>query len=194
MKQAIRYLIRFVFKIIYRVEVINREAVPAKGAVVLCSNHVRMLDMFFIGFKIPRLIHYMAKAELFRIPVINLIIKYFGTFPVKRGTADIEAIKTAIQLVREGHIVGTFPEGHRSKGKKNKILKAKPGAAMIAVKGNVPVLPVALQGDYRLFSKVRVVFGEPYYLSTDSTKKYTSAELSEMSANIMKKVYSLMEE
>ena len=194
MKDAIRFLFRIIFKIFYRVEVVNREAVPQKGPVILCANHLGALDMFFIGFKIKRLVHYMAKEELFKIPVIAPIIRYLGAFPVKRGKADLESIKTALRLLKEGHVVGILPEGTRTMKKDIKTIRAKPGVALLAIKSGVPVLPVALCGNYKLFSKVRVVFGEPFMLEADRNKRYSGAELSGMSAGIMEKVYALMKE
>ncbi len=195
MKEVIKGLFRILFKIFFRVKVVNLQVVPLEGPVILCANHLGTLDMFFIGYKIKkRLVHYMAKIELFKIPVVSLLIRWLGAFPVKRGTADLESIKTALKLLKDGHILGILPEGTRTLGKDLSKVRVKPGAALLAVKSQAPILPVALEGNYKIFSRVKVTFGEPFKLDADPEKKYTSAELSEMSKEIMKKVYALMED
>ncbi|NLP14613.1 MAG: 1-acyl-sn-glycerol-3-phosphate acyltransferase [Clostridium sp.] len=186
--------LKIVFLLFYRVKVIGIENVPEKGAAILCANHVGELDMFFIGYKIKRLVRYMAKSELFKNPLLSRIIKKLGAFPVRRGKADVEAIKTAINLLNDGHIVGIFPEGTRLKHKHGKTVKVKPGAALLAQKTGAPILPVAVEGKYRLFSKIKIVFGKPFALDLDKDKKYTNNELVEISEGIMKKVYLLLEE
>ncbi len=195
MKEVIKFLFRIFFKIFFRVKVVNPQVVPLEGPVVLCSNHLGGMDMFFIGYKIKkRLVHYMAKVELFKIPIVGHLIKWLGAFPVKRGTADLESFKTALKILKEKHILGIFPEGKRTMGKDLSKVKIKPGAALLAIKSGAQILPVALEGNYKIFSRVRVTFGEPFKLDADPDKKYSSAELSEMSKDIMLKVYALMED
>ncbi|HOM01762.1 MAG TPA: lysophospholipid acyltransferase family protein [Acetivibrio sp.] len=174
--------------------IIGIENVPEEGSVLLCANHIAELDMFFIGYRLKRLVRYMAKEELFKIPLLSSFIRRLGAFPVKRGKGDVGAIKTALKLLEEGQIVGIFPEGTRLKNKKGKAIKAKPGAALLAQKSGAPILPVAISGRYRLFSKIKIVFGKPFTLDLDKDKKYTNSELVEFSESIMKKVYSLLEE
>lgn len=194
MKEVLRFILRVYFNVVYRLEITGIENVPAKGAAVLCSNHIAEIDMFLIGIRIKRLIRYMAKEELFKNPIVAAIIRWLGAFPIKRGKADVESIKTAFRLLEDGHIIGIFPEGTRMKKKKDQVVKAKPGAAMFAVKAGVPVIPVAIEGNYKIFSKIKVVFGKPFYLDVQKDKKYTNEELTQMSAEIMKKVYSLLED
>lgn len=188
-------IIAFIFfSIFYRVELVNAANVPGKGPFILCANHKGWLDMFFIGYRIPRWVHYMAKEELFRNPPLGWLLKTLGAFPVKRGKGDIESIKTAFKLLEEGHILGILPEGTRMKSRKRGEIKPKPGAAMIAIKAGVPIIPVAIGGSYRPFSKIRVVYGKPFNLDLDKSKKYTVDEMREISQNIMDRVYDLLEE
>jgi 1-acyl-sn-glycerol-3-phosphate acyltransferase len=194
MIEFLRIIVKIFFKCFYRVKITGYENIPAKGGVVLCSNHIGEIDMFLIGVKSKRLVHYMAKEELFKNPLFGAIIRWLGAFPVKRGRVGTESIKTGLKLLEDGHILGIFPEGTRMKNKQNKDVKAKPGAAMFAVKAGVPVIPVAISGNYKLFSKIRVVFGKPFYLEAEKDKKYTNEDFTEMSQYIMKKVYSLLEE
>jgi len=192
--ETARVFVKLFFFLFYRVKIIGLDNVPKEGAAILCANHVGEMDMFFIGYKVKRLVRYMAKSELFKIPILSPLIKFLGAFPVKRGKADVEAIKTALRLLDEGHIVGIFPEGTRLKNKKGKTVKAKPGAALLAQKSGAPILPVAVEGKYRPFSKIKIVFGKPFSLDLDKDKKYTNNELVVISEGIMKRVYSLLEE
>ncbi|NLC67899.1 MAG: 1-acyl-sn-glycerol-3-phosphate acyltransferase [Clostridiaceae bacterium] len=192
MERLVRRLCTIFFKLFYRVEIVGISNVPQKGGVILCSNHPTLMDMFFIAYKIKRLVHYMAKEELFRNPVLAYILSKLGAFPVKRGKADIESIKTAIRMVKEGHIVGILPEGTRTGVGNKKKVKPKPGVALIATKVNAPIVPVAISGNFKLFSKIKIVYGKPIYLDVDEEKKYSMDELKTISQKIMDKIYSLM--
>ncbi|HHX18500.1 MAG TPA: 1-acyl-sn-glycerol-3-phosphate acyltransferase [Clostridium sp.] len=195
-KRIVKMIFVIYFSVFYRVQIIGKENIPKEGAAILCSNHVSELDMFFIGYRIKRLIRYMAKEELFKNPLSRVVIKNLGAFPVKRGKGDVGAIKTSLKLLSEGHIVGIFPEGTRKKiaDKTNKKVKVKAGVALLAQKSQAPILPVLISGNYKLFSKVKIIFGKPFILDLDKNKKYTSNELLSESEKIMKKIYSLLEE
>lgn len=190
MKAFVKFLLSIYFAIFYKVELVGLENVPKSGSVIMCSNHIGQLDMFFIGYKNKRMVRYMAKEELFKIPLVSSFIRWAGAFPVKRGKADIQSIRTALNLLNEGEMLGIFPEGTRTKANKN--IKIKPGVALIAIKSGAPILPVAISGSYKLFSKVKVVFGETFVLNHDSEKNFKSDELREISKDIMQNVYNLM--
>ena len=184
---------RILFGIFFRVELVNKHYVPEKGSALICANHKSQLDMFFLGYKLKRCIHYIAKEELFRNPLLGAVMRSLGAFPVKRGSGDVKAIRTGLDLLEKGHIIGIFPEGTRRKGKSRGEMKIKPGSAMFAIKSGVAIIPVALEGSYKIFSRVRVIFGKPFYLDVDKNKKYTVEEMTQISRDIMDKVYSLME-
>jgi|LSQX01.3.fsa_nt_gb 1-acyl-sn-glycerol-3-phosphate acyltransferase len=195
MEKIVRLFMLFLGKFFYRLEVTGLDNIPEKGGVILCSNHPGTFDMFFIACKVKRLVHYMAKEELFKNPILAYILSKLGAFPVKRGTADINSIKTALKLLKEGKILGILPEGTRTGFNTKRKIRPKAGAALIAVKANVPIVPAAISGDYRkLFSKVKVKFGKPFYINSEPDKKYTKDELEKISMSIMDKVYSLLEE
>lgn len=189
-----RGFVKIVFDIFYRVEVVGKENVPESGPLILCANHNGELDMFFIGYKINRLVRYMAKEELFKNPFLAKFITWLGAFPVKRGKADVEAIKTSLRILENNEVLGIFPEGTRMKNKDAKSVRIKPGVALLAQKSGAPIIPVAVTGKYRPFSKIKVVFGKPFTLDLDKDKKYTNSELAEIAKDIMSKVYALMEE
>lgn len=194
MVKLIKLVARIIFGLLYKVEISGKENIPEKGAAVLCSNHNAELDMFFIGYKINRLIRWMAKEELFKVPIFRIFLIPLGAFPIKRGSADVDSIKTALKLLEEGHIIGIFPEGTRTRGNENKKARIKRGAVSLAIKADVPILPVCIEGSYKPFSKVRLVFGRPFKLDVDRNKKYSQEETVELTREIMSKVYGLLEE
>ncbi len=194
MDRIVKFLLKIYFGIFYKVEIKGMENVPEEGGVILCANHIGQLDMFFIGYKIKRLVHFMAKAELFNSRIVAWFLKGVGAFPVKRGTGDIGAAKTVYKLLKSGKIVGILPEGTRTRGKDPGNIKVKAGAAMFAVNAGVPILPVGVDGSYKFFTKVRVVIGKPYRIETDPEKKLTPEELADLSEDIMRRVYALLEE
>jgi 1-acyl-sn-glycerol-3-phosphate acyltransferase len=92
------FITRLLISVFYRVEITGRENIPETGAAIICANHSSQLDMFFLGCRIKRWIHWMAKEELFQNPLIGKILSVLGAFPVKRGKGDVGSIKTALKL------------------------------------------------------------------------------------------------
>jgi 1-acyl-sn-glycerol-3-phosphate acyltransferase len=136
------------------------------GGFVLASNHVSNFDPWPLGMPIwpHRYLRFMAKAELYWWP-LRYVLDAGGAFPVRRGQADVEAIETAIELCREGHVVTMFPEGTRRRKGLRKKWEARPrsGAARIALLAGVPLVPAATGGTDRLsrLGPLRVVYGAP---------------------------------
>lgn len=192
MKRFAVIVTKVFFRIFYRVEIVNADKVPAEGPVVVCANHNTMLDMFFLGFRLKRWIHWMAKEELFKNPILAFLIVKLGGFPVKRGKVDVASIKTAYKLLEEGKIVGIFPHGHRFKAGNANTLRVKSGAAMIAANSGASIVPAAVLGNYRLFSRMKIIYGEPFKI--DGAGKLGSGELSEISREIVEKINALLEE
>lgn len=187
--ETAKFMLRVYFLIFYKVKIYNKEKVPQTGAAILCSNHIGYDDMFFIGYKIKRIVRYMAKEELFKNPVAAFILKRCGAFPVKRGAGDIGAIRTALKLLKDDHIIGIYPEGTRTKNKKD--ITAKAGPILLAKKSGVPILPVKVERKPGRFGEVKVIFGDLYYIDFEKDKKYSNAELSKMSQEVLDKVYAL---
>ena len=186
-------LCRIFFSVFFRVEYKGLENVPKEGPLIVCCNHISLLDMFLFGHRIPRKVYFMAKKELFRIPVLNTIIKALGAFPVNRGHGDLNAAKTTLQLLNEGKAVGIFPEGTRSKKAKARV-KPKSGAVLFALESGAPILPVGIFGNYRIFSKIRVVYGKPFRIERNKDEKAAKADLQKMAEDLMDKIYSLQNE
>jgi 1-acyl-sn-glycerol-3-phosphate acyltransferase len=144
----------------------GRDRVPAQGPVVLCFNHFSWLDPWAIGSSCPRIIFYVAKQEAHDDKLIGPFIRFFGTTPIRRGESDREAVRAMREVVRRGDALGMFPEGTRQAREPGPVL---PGAAMIAVQEQVPIVCAAIHGtqDWRLgnFHPVSIAFGEPFDVS-----------------------------
>ena len=158
-----------VLKKLFRAKIINPENEPDDtGAYIVCANHSSNWDPVLIGACMHRPLRYMAKSELFKIPVLKTIIKQFGAYPVNRGKADVSSIKTAINLLENGESVGMYPQGARVRGVHPKDVAPKNGAAMIALRAKVGVLPVTViskKHKMRMFHRTIVVFGK--YITYD---------------------------
>lgn len=186
-----------VFKLFYRWDVRGTENLPEEGAAILCANHISWWDPPLVGcLAWPRRVHFMAKAELFKLPVLNIALPRLHAFPVKRDTADRRAIRTALEVVKNGDLLGLFPEGTRSKT--GELLPPQPGIGLIAQKSGSPVIPIAIIGPYRLFKPIKVIIGKPVELPaeiTEGSEKKTRAEmLEDIAGLIMEEIGRLIAE
>ena len=176
--------VRLTYKLLYGYRVIGKENVP-DGPCIIAPNHTQNSDPCFVmaavGDRVP--FRAMAKKELFEIPLLNRLFVWIGGFPVDRGKADMTAVKTALRAVQSGNCLLIFPQGTRG----DEDTAAKSGAAMLAVRTKVPVLPVYLPGDKRLWSRPHVVIGEPYY--PEQTRDYDK-----VAEDMMQRIYALREE
>ncbi|ABR48778.1 1-acyl-sn-glycerol-3-phosphate acyltransferase [Alkaliphilus metalliredigens QYMF] len=188
--RIIKRVVNILLRLLYKLELTHVEKIPTTGKAIICSNHFNLWDPLVIGTSLPRKVHYMAKEELFSNPLMSLIIKNLGVFPVKRGTSDIGAIKTALKILKEGNSLGMFPEGTRSKTGKMK--EAMPGIAMIAIKSRSPVIPIAIISNYKLFNELKVIVGDPMDLSDYYDEKLTTDEYQQISQNILDTIQELM--
>lgn len=154
-------LIGPVFKLLFRIKAVGHENIPADRGFILAANHTSLTDPIFLAIKCKRQIFFMAKAELFKFSPFGWLIKKLGVFPVDRGKGDTGAITTAQNLVKEGKVLGIFPEGTRYLTGAPR--KAKSGVAYIAMDTKSDILPVSIyrEGKIRLFSKTVIRFGEP---------------------------------
>ena len=186
-----------VMRLLFRLEPRGREHVPMTGPVLLAANHVSVLDPPLVGGAAPRELHFMAKEELFRIPLFGRLIGALNAHPVKRDGSDGRALKAAIRLLAEGHAMLVFPEGTR--GMEGRLGEGKAGAGMLAVMSGAPVVPVFISGSGQALppgqaipspTKVRVTFGPPLHFKGkaegDRKDRYREA-----SAEIMRAIAQL---
>jgi 1-acyl-sn-glycerol-3-phosphate acyltransferase len=151
---------------LYRLRAEGQEELPPQGGYVLAANHLSNFDPWLLGLPLwpQRFLRFMAKSELYWWP-LKYLINGAGGFPVRRGERDVEAIATAVDLARQGHVIAMFPHGTRQrKGLiKRHQPKAHTGAARIALEAGVPLVPAAIAGTDRLsrLERLSVRYGEP---------------------------------
>jgi 1-acyl-sn-glycerol-3-phosphate acyltransferase len=157
-----------------RIKVSGVENVPPTGPLVIASNHLNDADPGIICTRIPRPIAFMAKMELFKIPLLKQFLVAFGAFPVRRNEADIAALRQANVALSRGLAVCIFPEGTRE-GTTERLKEGWPGAALVALRNDVPVLPIAITGSGRMAlpkmflrldrrEKITLTIGKPFHL------------------------------
>jgi 1-acyl-sn-glycerol-3-phosphate acyltransferase len=147
-------------RLLGRLHVHGAERLPREGGLVIAVNHFSWFDPPGVGAAIQRRVYFMAKSEVHRVPGLRQLIRYFGTFSVRRGQSDRDAVRLMREVVRRGEALGLFVEGTRQRSGVPGV--ALPGAAMVALQERVPVLPVAIRGSFRWkpFQRVDVAFGE----------------------------------
>lgn len=126
-----------------------------RGGMMFVANHQSFLDPMLVGQAVPRSMSYLARSTLFDVPVFGSIIRGVNAHPVRRGAADARALKTVIRLLRAGESVLMFPEGTRTRD--GELGEFKPGAAAIAIRCGVPVLPVAIEGSYECWPRTQAL-------------------------------------
>ena len=149
---------------LFNIKVINKEREPSDGGYVVCANHVSATDPIALCYAFRKnQVHFMAKKELFKVPVLAPLIKVLGAFPVDRGGNDVGAVKTAISLVSEKKSMGIFPQGHRYPGENPRNTKTKNGVALIATKTGADILPCYIwrkKNKFKLFRRTYVIIGD----------------------------------
>lgn len=148
------------YSIVFRFRIVGAENIPKEGGVIFCPNHISAHDAITIAISQKRNLSFMGKDSLFRIPILGWILKKIGAFPVKRGVGDIGAVRKAIEVIQGGNALVMFPEGTRN-NTQELLLEFKTGAALVAKKGTGKIVPVAIIGNYKLFSRIIVQFGTP---------------------------------
>ena len=147
-----------------RIHVTGKENIPAEGGCVVCVNHMAFWDPIVLSaaFPVARMPRYLAKAELFRIPVLRGLLRAFGAIPLDRGGSDVGGLKRMIRLAEEGEMVGIFPQGTRCPGMNPADTQPKNGAALIACRSGADMLPVCIKTKderYRFLRRKDVYIG-----------------------------------
>ena len=177
-----------VFRIFKPTKTIGRQNIQKGG--LYCANHTRMSDPLVVAYAMgwPHQIHVMAKEEIMHWPILGWILKHGGIFGVKRGESDVGAIKTAMKYLKSEEKLLIFPEGTRHQD--GEFGAAKTGAAMLAVRTGVPIIPVYLPPEKKWFRRTPVVFGEPYYPKV-AGRKGTADEYRAIADDLMERIEAL---
>jgi 1-acyl-sn-glycerol-3-phosphate acyltransferase len=190
MYEVVRLVLTPYLLLFFRTRSIDSDKVPADGPAIVAPNHFSFLDHFFVAVYLRRKVHFMAKSQLFKMP-LEIVYNNGGVFPVRRGHRDEEAFRTAHAILARGGIVVMYCEGGRSRS--GELGEAKPGIGRLALESGVPVVPVGLVGSERVrdwkrlrFPKVSVQFGDPirFEKADDPTREQSQAASEEVFSRI----------
>ncbi|PIU29418.1 MAG: 1-acyl-sn-glycerol-3-phosphate acyltransferase [Candidatus Hydromicrobium americanum] len=149
--KLMQFILRVIFNLLYRVEKIDLHKVPRNGKFIICSNHISYLDPVVIGAYIPRCVYFMAKKELYNNKFLSSLVTFLNAFPVERQAFNRKAFSISFEVLKDGNVLGLFPEGTRST---DGVLRGgKKGTGFIAAASNTPILPVAISGTNKIIQK-----------------------------------------
>lgn len=158
----IKYTFGWFFRFYYNYKVLNKVECPEEGPVILCGNHIHIMDQCLPILELKRPVHYMAKIEYFNDKKISWFFKNTGCIPVNREIKDEFAKSSALDVLNKGLVLGIFPEGTRNKTKEL-LQPFKFGAVSMAKKTNATIVPFAITGTYKFRSKdLKLKFGKPF--------------------------------
>jgi 1-acyl-sn-glycerol-3-phosphate acyltransferase len=183
-----KMFVRLLVRTVWRGRVFGAENVPLDGPLIVACNHVSYLDPPAMGCLCPRRISYMAKKELFEVPILGTTIRALGAYPVDRRGSATAAIKRSLQVLQSGGAVGIFPEGTRNRTGE---IPPQTGAALLASLANAPVVPACIRGTDRALrlAQIDVAFGPP--IALPAGRKATRDDLAKFTTEIMDAIAAL---
>lgn len=184
--QFAKTVVKMVLKPKYKVKESGTENIPKEGPVIICSNHISNYDPPIVGITCPRPIHFMAKEELFQNKIFGFILKNVNAILIKRGMSDRNALRKGLEVLKEGHVLGLFPEGTRSKT--GEIKKGMAGAGFFALRSKATVVPCAIVGSYTSKEPLKVFYGKPVDIETLRSTKASAQEVTDTIMNEIKKL------
>ena len=188
------YTLGWIIRFFHRIKVTGRENIPRSGGGILCANHIAILDIFSIGASVPRPINFLAKRELFKIPILSSLIRSAGAIPLERKKTDLGAIRRSTELAANGNLVAIFPQGHRQPGKNPADTEYKSGAALVAYRSGVPIIPICIKmkrQKYRIFRRTEIIIGKPLSQEELGFVNGGSAEYREAAAKVFNEICRL---
>ena len=176
-----------IFKMYYKPTIINAEAIPKEGSILIVGNHKHLFDQCLAIIATKRVIRYMAKKEYWDSPKTRWFFNMVGCIPVNRQIHDSNAKEAAIEVLKNGGAIGLFPEGTRNKTKEF-LLPFKFGAVSMAQKTNATLVPFGIAGDYIKGGKNLVItFGEPFKVAKEDSLEEANEKLRNEVGNLIKK-------
>ena len=191
MRRFIRWLANSMLHLLFRIQYEGLEHLPTEGPAILIANHTSLFDMFAIHVRVEPWIHWVAKKELYRHLLLSKMLHFLGCIPVDRNKTDLSAARGILTHLKQNRIVGIFPQGTRVRPEEVAKVHPRNGAIHFAIRTGVPLLPVAIEGRFKPFSKVRIVFGQPFTLARDLCQ-IEQGQMEILSLHIMQKIYDLI--
>lgn len=196
--RVIYALLSGVVGFIFRVKVVGAENEPEEGGFVVCANHISATDPVVISYAFRRhQVCFMAKKELFKIPIVSGLVRMLGAFPIDRSGNDVGAIKKAVGIVAEGRCLGVFPQGHRYPEVDPRTTKTKNGAALIASRATADVVPVYIWTKgrkHKLFRRTYVIIGEKIPFESFEFNREESGAYAKMTETVFDRICTLGED
>jgi 1-acyl-sn-glycerol-3-phosphate acyltransferase len=200
--RLLRPLVAGIPRWLWRVRVVGRDRLPRDGGFVLAPSHRSMMDIPFVALVTPRRIRFMGKKPLFAIPVVGTLFRWLGGFPVARDGTDRKAVRESVEMLRAGEVLCVYPEGTRQHGPK--IQPLQPGAAYLALRSGVPIVPVGMAGTEEIlrtkpdpiprFGRVAIVVGEPITPESLSTSLVSRDRVDALTAQLSDELQRVYDE
>lgn len=185
---------RILVFLIFDLKVHNKENLDnTEGGLIVCGNHISMIDPVILAISTKRQIHFMGKKELFENKFLSYIFTKLGAFPVDRQGASLSAIKSSLNVLNKGGVLGIYPEGTRIKSGYDEN-NAKAGIALIANKAKVKILPVYLEGTYKFRARIDLYIGQEKDYFENYEGKMNTEKYTEIGKDILKDIYNLKSE
>ncbi|HBC84102.1 MAG TPA: hypothetical protein DCZ30_01215, partial [Clostridiales bacterium] len=185
--------VHFLYRIIFRIENIGEKEIPKdNNSYIVCANHLNYLDAIAVITSSNRFVRFMCKSSMFENALFSWVLHIGDVIPINREKNDIEAMKRSIKALKNGEILGIFPEGTRKGMEKN--LDVKNGAAFMALRTKVKVIPVGIQGTFKPFTKVYLNYGKPLDFSEYYGKEKDKDVLNKVTKQIMDNIIMLTNE
>ena len=180
------------YHVFYRLRVEGLENIPKDGGVILCANHLSFHDPILLCLLSKRIVHMLGKKELFKNKFVAALLKKLYAIPVDREKTDMTAYRSVLKVLEDGGAVGIFSQGTRTKEFDAK--EAKAGVALFAMKGNANVVPVFIDANYKLFSRIHIRFGKVLTFDEYRGQRVKSEQLAEVADIVMDAIVALAPE
>ena len=190
---TIKAVLRFLINVVYRPKIIGANNIEDGKGMLLCPNHVHAFDSAVIVLKNKREVNVLAKEELYKNGFIKWIADLFGVYPVKQENRSLESVKISLKLLKNNELLLLFPEGTRKGMEKG--VKPKDGAVKLAIRADVPIIPIGVQGNFKAFTKVKVNIGKPIYYNKYNKDDTNNKELMDkLTQELMDEIVRLRDE
>lgn len=192
MFRVLQFMVGLYLKIFYPTKIKGKENLP-KGTALISSNHTSNFDALLLACNTWEKKYYLAKKELFKNPIMRVIMKWAGAIKIDRSTSDVTAIKNCLKVLKHGKKLVVFPEGTRTKSEEMELGQVKQGVGMFAIKAKAPIVPMYINRKPKFMHRTVITFGKPFELDEFYDKKVDGESLDRASQIVAEKMEELRE-